>query len=458
MSKKRKQYARNKIGKHKPGIKSPLKTCQELTELYLLAVFGFFPLITGTGAYGYENIIQAKAWVWLALTAIWALVIGGYLLWCMVKKIPTGIHFGWIQWTATGFLFVNLLSACFSEFPAKSFLQIDGSNTNSLLFIASYVIAFLGMSLFGSFQRMHIWALAISSTLSGILSLGQLAGHNPLNMYPDGLNYYNKYKEYTGAFLGTIGNVDYLAAFLCLVIPMLTVFAFRSRNRRDRFLLLPALLSLYVLYAIDVDAGKVGLMGCIVLSVPAVIRDRRIAVRACAGSAALVLLGLVGVYFWPGSSGYLWEASQILHGHVEPSFGHDRVIVWMEAWKYIREHPLLGTGPGSGTWIYHSIRNVNSEMQRITVPYNTHNVYLGFLVESGIFALAGYLTLIGKALAGWIRKREDDVSVALGAGIVCYLIQDFFNLGVVTAAPLCWIGLGMLAGSSVSSKTSAAGA
>lgn len=423
----------------------PGSVCEDIVELYLLAVLVFFPLMIGLGDYGYQNLVEVKAYLWLGINALWILCLGGYLLWCKVRKLTVPVRFCWYHGVALAFLAVNILSACFSQSVRDSFFMLRSSNTNSVLFVASYVTAFIGVSLFGRQKATYIRALGLSAFLSGVLSVIQLAGRNPLTMYPEGLNYYNKYKEYTGAFLGTLGNVDVLAAFLCLSAPVLTVFALRSSQKRDRLLLVPALLSLYVLIISDVDAGKVGLLGCLIIAIPVVIRSPKWARRAGIACAAAVVLGLLAVYFWPGKSGFLYEAASILHGHLDPSFGHDRVGIWQQAWNAIVQKPVLGNGPGSGAWLI-DVQTVNEEMERVVSVRNAHNTYLGYLMDTGLPGLACYLALIVGGCAAWIRNRSDDLVAALGAGLAGYLIQDFFNINIVATAPFLWIGLGLLLG------------
>lgn len=445
MSKKR-NGRKSRAVTARPKRMSAVDFCRTVTDAYLLFVLGVFPLLIGTGDYGYSNIVDVKAWTWLAVTGLWVLCLAGGMAWARAKRQRLGLAFGWVQWAAVAFLAVTVLSALLSDHRRECLLQMDPSNTNSALFIASYVAAFLGLGWFGRLRRRHIWAVGVSSLLAGILGAAQLAGYNPLTMYPEGLTYFNKHQEYAGAFLSTMGNIDHLSAYLCFVIPLLAVYALRSSVKRDKLLLLPALLALYVLYAIDVDAGKVGLAGCLVVALPVVVKGRRAARWACAGCAAAVVLGLIAVYFWPGQSGFIHEASQILHGHVEPSYGHDRVKIWQLAWTYVRQRPILGSGPGSGAWLLQSIREVNEQMGRVTVTYNVHNTYLGYLMEGGLLSLGCYLAILARAARGWIADRRDDGTAALGAGVACYLIQDFFSLNLVVVAPLLWAGLGLLAG------------
>ena len=423
---------------------SPFEICQAGTDLYVMLVLGFFPLVLGIGEYGYDNLITTKALVWLLLTLVWAAYLGSMFLWSRVKKLPFPVRLHWVHWVAIAFLSVNIVSALLSGHMKESFFRISSSNTNSVIVIGSYVIAFLGVSLFGVMRRKYFWFLAISTSISSVISLLQIRGLNPLSLYPSGMNYYNKGTLYDGVFLGTMGNIDHLSAFLCLAIPTFVVFALRSQIAWDKFLLIPAALSLYVLLLSNVDAGKVGILGCIVLATPVVMRGQVASKIAGVCSVVAIVLGLWVIYFWPGKDGFLWEASQVLHGRIEPSFGNNRIEIWIEAWEHVQEHPMLGSGPASGYWLLTTIQKVYERYDRLTYATNAHNVYLGYLLETGILGLGCYFVMLESTCVSWIRKRRNNELVALGAGIACYLIQDFFCLGIVAVAPLLWVGLGFL--------------
>lgn len=417
--------------------------CQKAMDIFLFFVFGLFPVVTGIGDYGYQTIIETKVFVWFAMMIGWILVMAVLFVYAAVHKERIPVRFGWIQRIAVLFLAVNIVSACLSDDPVKSFFQVESSNTNSVIFLASYVLLFIGASLFTEPKRVHILALVLSTSVCGLIAILQAAGYNPLGLYPSG--YENGYEEFS-AYLGTIGNVDFLAAYLCFVVPVLTVYAIRSKNKKDRLLLIPAALGLVAMNIGGADAGKIGILGCLVLATPVVIPNRKASIIAGIICFFLIISGLTAVYFWPGESGMFYEASQILHGNLDPMFGTGRVNTWIDGWGYFLKHPIIGNGPGSAAWLYLSSRSLNLRTGYLASAYNAHNVYLGYLIEGGIFSLLGYLVLIGIALTGWVRKRKNPLAAALGAGVVCYLIQDFFNLGMVTAAPLLWAGMGLLAG------------
>lgn len=133
--------------------------------------------------------------------------------------------------------------------------------------ITLYVGCFLLVSSFG---RATPRMLAVTGAAAGafsVLCIVQMAGWNPFGLYP----YADAYTAYSGAYLGTIGNVDLVAAFLCLCIPLMAVGILRLKDRARLILFVPLALSLWVLFKMWVLAGLVGVFAGGVLAVPVVV-------------------------------------------------------------------------------------------------------------------------------------------------------------------------------------------
>ena len=135
---------------------SPTDVCRTISDVYLLFILCVFPLVIGTGDYGYSNIVDVKAWIWLTVTGLWALCLVFVIVRGRVKKQKLDVSFGWVQWVAAAFVAVTVLSALLSDRRSACLLQMNPSNTNSALFTGSYAAAFLGLSCFGRLRRRHI--------------------------------------------------------------------------------------------------------------------------------------------------------------------------------------------------------------------------------------------------------------------------------------------------------------
>ena len=148
-------------------------------------------------------------------------------------------------------------------------------------------------------------------------------------------------------------------------------------------------------------------------------------------------------YLWiySGESGMMYEASQVLRGNLDDTFGTRRIYIWRNVLEHIRwETLLLGTGPDTlGYWpIPPFTREVTAEITVVSVIDAAHNEPLHILATGGILSLFSYLGALIFAAAGWIRQPENSLSAVAGAGVLFYVLQAFFGISQFITAPFFW--------------------
>jgi O-antigen ligase len=421
-----------------------LQKARWVTDKYILIMLGVFPLFWGR--IGYGAITKPKALFFLIATGLWTLsvlvLLGiGAVRGERYRPEVRPAHMAVALWLAVGGV-----SACLSDYG--SVCLMGAGRYDGYLTTLCYGCIFFGVSLLAVPRRRYLWALGASVIFCGIVALLQLGGLDPFGLYPEGTNYYDQFEAYNGAFLGTIGNVDILAAYLCLTAPLLTIYGILSPRRLDTLLVLPGMFSLALLVVCDVDAGLVALAGCVVVTVPMLLRRKRASRMAAGISGGAVAGGLLGLYFWPGQSGTLWEVSQVLHGDLSDEFGSHRGQIWKRGWELFREKPWFGGGPGTAAKRFdiHWSRYIESlGTERRVFVDNAHNVYVGQLVDVGLLGLLSYLGAAVCSLVTWFRRRKEGAFFpALGSAFICYMIQDFFGLGLCLSQPMLWVIWGLL--------------
>ena len=424
-----------------------LKSARWLTDKYILLMLGVFPLFVGVREHAYTAITAAKHGFFAYVTGGWLAALLVLLLLALLRRETVDFRPRPAHFCLALFLLAGGVSAALSEYPLEICLR-GADRYDGLFTTALYVGIFFGVSAFAVPRRRYAWAMGVSAAVCCVIAALQLGGLDPFRFYPEGLNYYDKYEAMNAPFLGTIGNTGLLAAYLCLAAPLLCVFAVLSERTEDTFLLLPGALSLGILLLCDVDAGVLALAGCVLVTVPAVLRSRRASRIAAGVSGGLVLAGLGGLYFWPGTSGTLWELSQVLHGNLSDEFGSHRGQIWKAAWGLFLEKPWLGSGPGTAPkrfdirWSRY-IEALGRE--RTVAVSNCHNVYLGHFVTTGLLGGLSYLGAAACTLVTWLRRRHAGALYpALGSAFLCYMIQDFFGIGLCLTAPMLWVIWGLL--------------
>ena len=158
---------------------------------------------------------------------------------------------------------------------------------------------------------------------------------------------------------------------------------------------------------------------------------------------SIVVLILGCVYFINFESGILYEVHELLHGNFDDDFGTYRVFLWKRTLKLFSEYPILGTGPDT-----FAVRFMDKYTQdvmdigELSINDSAANVYLTMLINIGIVGLIAYLVFIILQLIKGL-KNKNEYSIILLITIICYLIQDCFNLWVVIVTPIFWVLMGI---------------
>ncbi len=122
--------------------------------------------------------------------------------------------------------------------------------------------------------------------------------------------------------------------------------------------------------------------------------------------------------------------------------GTIRLIVWKGALEVFKQHPLFGSGVETFAYAYYKVKpiehNLTSEWDYL---YNkAHNEYLNFLATTGIVGFAAYLSLIGLFLFLVIRSillkgnaafQYFPLVIGTIAGYITILVTNFFGFSVV---------------------------
>ena len=415
----------------------------------MLTLFLFF-----FGENGYVNIMDTKYRLFCALCGGYILIIGVIAVESLIVgtiKLRPPLSMlrasSWAQRLALIYIALTWASALVSPYFPETVL--GASRYEGALTITIYGISFLLVSVYGKVSRGILWILGAAVLLFSAICLLQITGYNPLSLFPEGIGYADKYVAYPGAYLGTIGNVDLVAAFFCLTIPIMWVALLRLNGKLRFLLLIPLSVALVTLLSMDVLAGLVGVFVGGILSVPVVApvsgKWKKIIWTAI---VAVGIACIAVIFFVDIGTGFLHELHEILQGRPRGHYGSCRIHIWGEVLRAIPNNIMFGAGPD--TMIRAGLRGLSTINADIGVIVKeeidvAHSEYLNILFHQGVFALIAYLGLLALLAKKWLcNSSKDAVSAILGASACCYCIQALFGISMFITAPLFWLALGLL--------------
>ena len=284
------------------------------------------------------------------------------------------------------------------------------------------------------------WALGALATTALLEAYGVFAGLSPLGRAPG----------------GTLGNRNRAAHLIVLGLPALWLaFSYAPTRRRALALLwcsasASALLVLSRTRAAWLAALVVGaavVSGYLLLDRPLRLHRRTVVflvTLVVAGAAAILAPNALR---WKSNNGYD-DVLRRLAEHGRGS-GQGRMIQYGNTARMVRDHPLLGVGPGNWGASYLAYATVNdpsvSSYGPVPVARDPQSDWLGIAAEQGIFALlalvyAGVLLVIGPItrLRGSTSAFERDRGAVLGLTILALLVVGSLDAVLLTPAAACF--------------------
>jgi O-antigen ligase len=279
----------------------------------------------------------------------------------------------------------------------------------------------------------------IKRLVLGIIALGIFEALYGLLQYLGGYGYIWNYSVGSDVARGTFLNRNHFALLLnfslCTGVGYLyyrSVRLLRGRNPTLHYILRSpgffqlAWISLWLAFiglALMMSMSRMGIVAMLgSLGVMWVAGRISGSVRRTTALAASLLIVILGLAIYTGTDAILAR----YQGMGEAGyFERDRVPIWRDAFRMIRENPIVGTGLGTFPWTFGAF-----EQHQPDVPARyAHNDYLQALAEVGavgLIILAAAFVLCWKTAVRNLRFRGDPLVRGIG----------LTTLGVLTAVAL----------------------
>jgi O-antigen ligase len=285
-----------------------------------------------------------------------------------------------------------------------------------------------------------------------LIALGMFEAFYGLLQYLTGWQQIFTYakKYYLEEATGTYINRNHFAGLLEMILPFAVVLALRQARALRRAALrgeaparsvlsapelLPLVFWLFLAAAIFTalifSRSRMGLISALfsLIAVLALAGTSPFSARTRVAVATLFFLGVIGLVVWIGSDPVITRFETL--GQEYSQTGQNRISIWRDTLRLIRQHPLIGTGLGTFSVAYPSVQ---TSFLNVLVDH-AHCDYLEVISDlglpGGILAFGSILWVLAQAVRhyGEAGDRFDTV-VCLGcvgsiAAILVHGLADF---------------------------------
>lgn len=212
---------------------------------------------------------------------------------------------------------------------------------------------------------------------------------------------------YNGRVVATLGNPDFLGAYIAMILPFI-LFA----NFKQSFV--KPLLSFIMILSILITQSRSALLAAGFVLIAFVFSKLQAKKAKIIFSSIILLIVLILV----ANKNFL---------STRTSIWDTRGLIWSHGVKAVIDKPLLGVGQENFELVFPKALNFKVD--------NAHNIFLEIGVSSGIIGLILFALIVLTAI------KQADLKIKLA--IAAFLITAFFNPSFVSSIILFWILIGL---------------
>jgi len=282
-------------------------------------------------------------------------------------------------------------------------------------------------------------AMVLSGTLVAFYGILQILGIDFLTWPEDPL--------ITRRAFSSLGQVNFLASWLLLVIPITVYLVGDSKNNLSKFIF--SLLSLAQLIGLLVTGSRGGIMALLVVIIIFIaylvfFSKLKYFLKALIIISSCLLLLVGWISFNSISPGRLNDLLDFRSGSLAA-----RLDFFKAAGVAFLEKPILGHGLDNGSQAF--IKHYNTDWgihSNIGVKNDrAHNLFLDIALAGGVLMLFLWSALYyygARLVYENIRYKKNKLSLALGVGLMAYLISLLFSFSFVSGEIYFFLFLALL--------------
>lgn len=374
--------------------------------------------------------------------ALLAVVVALLIILLLSRRLnQLDLRFDKTQILAVAFISWMALSAVFADNQLYAWLGRPFRHDGFITYLAYFIIFLMARHI--KLTHGLIQLATLSMCLVGGYAILQIYGLEPFAR--------DLARVEWGTAFSTMGNPNYLGAYLVLLLP-LSVHGWVSIKQK-RYLA-SFTLGYYALLCSNTRGSWIGFVVAFIVYLIFIYQqvDRRQLFKRVALLLALIVI-LTALFnitlegkFANRFSTFYTEAGKMLADEDERNTaGSFRMYIWQKTLLLIKKRPILGYGPEN--LLEPFVDNFLEDSKRIAengLPADkAHNEYLHYAVTSGVPLTLIYIALL-LTIERIARRRRDDY-IILYAAVFGYCVQALFNSSIVSFAYIFWVYLGLLA-------------
>ncbi|KKR87935.1 MAG: hypothetical protein UU34_C0002G0052 [Candidatus Curtissbacteria bacterium GW2011_GWA1_41_11] len=357
------------------------------------------------------------------------------------------------------FVLVQLVSTFFSMDKFTSIFGFPSRLNGGLISQLAYLIIFTGFLVNLNFEKAKkiLIAIVISALAVSFWGIPAHFDKDPSCLVLVGKLTSSCWKQDfnpTLRIFSTLGQPNWLASYLVLILPISITFLLKLKNKKSRIFFFIS--TSLIFWAIILTNSRAGVLGLVVsLAVFAIllgIKNLKENLKTILSLA--IIFATITLFFGTTLTTRTQEAitnNQPSALSVQPSAisnkptqtaltiegtesGRIRLIVWQGAINIFKHSPILGTGPETFVSSYFMFRpashNQTSEWEFF---YNkAHNEFLNYLANTGAVGFIAYaLFLIASLVSIFKLQKNSLIAKAIFAALIGYLTTIFFGFSTV---------------------------
>ena len=311
-----------------------------------------------------------------------------------------------------------------------------------LLAIISYAVIYTTAANFYKIKKYHIELLMLSAAFITLYGTLQYFGLDFIPKDPLRIKWIN-------IAYSTIGNPNFLGSYIVLILPV-SIFMWINFHKK-RYLAYSCIFYLCLLCTRTRSAWLGFILSFILLIIFAI--KNKINMKYLYIAIAFFAVITIFLNFYSQNEterkfvSIISDAQKVYEKSPKAEYaGSTRIFIWKRAVKLVESKPIFGYGPDTFGTVF--MKNYKKDILYVIgneIIDKAHNEYLETAVTSGLVTLAFYILFIFNVIKKSYRSiNENKYIIPVLLSATGYLVQAFFNISVVSVAPVFWALLGIL--------------